>query len=140
MLDATHVAGIILRTDNSGAHGGETYDVLGPTGTSLGYQTVAAKAGDTVELFGVGFGPTSPMIPAGLAFSGSAPAISAPRIEIGGGTSPVAVIDPSFCGLSSAGLYQINLQIPAGLGRGDFPLRAIVGGAPTQLGVVISLQ
>jgi uncharacterized protein (TIGR03437 family) len=36
--------------------------------------------------------------------------------------------------------YQINLTIPAGLGTGDIPLAATVGGAQTQTGVVISLQ
>ena len=63
LLDGTHVAGIILRTDDSGAYGGGTYDILGPTGSSLGYATVAAKAGDTVELFAVGLGPTTPAVP-----------------------------------------------------------------------------
>ena len=43
LLDGKHVAGIIARSDGSGAYGGGTYDVVGPTGTSLGYKTVAAK-------------------------------------------------------------------------------------------------
>jgi uncharacterized protein (TIGR03437 family) len=47
---------------------------------------------------------------------------------------------PSFAGLSGAGLYQFNLTIPAGLGTGDVPLTATVGGVTTQTGVVISLQ
>ena len=51
VLDGKHVAGIILRSDGSGAYGGGTYDILGPTGTSLGYKTVAAKAGDTPWYF-----------------------------------------------------------------------------------------
>ncbi len=68
LLDATHVAGIILRNGN-GAYGGGTYDIIGPTGSSLGYGTVAAKAGDIVELYGIGFGPTTPPVPAGQAFS-----------------------------------------------------------------------
>ena len=56
LLDSNkHVAGIILRPDGSGAFGGGTYDILGPTGASLGYPTVAAKPGDLVELFGTGF-------------------------------------------------------------------------------------
>jgi uncharacterized protein (TIGR03437 family) len=59
LLDAKHVAGIILRSNGSGAYGGGSDDVIGPTASSLGYATVAAKAGDIVELFGVGFGPTS---------------------------------------------------------------------------------
>jgi len=60
LLDSKHVAGIILRTDGSGAYGGGTYDIIGPTGTSLGYRTVAPRAGDTISLFGTGFGPTAP--------------------------------------------------------------------------------
>ncbi len=73
LLDAKHVAGIILRSNGSGAYGGGAYDIVGPTGTSLGYQTVAAKAGDTVELFGTGFGPTTPAVQPGQAFSETAP-------------------------------------------------------------------
>ena len=135
LLDATHVTGIILRADDSGMSGGGTYDVIGPTGTSLGYPTVAAKAGDTVELFGVGFGPTNPVVHAGEAFSGAAATTSPVQLMIG--STPVTL---SFAGLSSAGLYQLNVTIPAGLGTGDVPLVAVVGGLRTQSGVVISLQ
>jgi len=49
-------------------------------------------------------------------------------------------VTPSFAGLSSAGLYQINVTIPANLATGDLPLVATVGGVQTQPGVVISLQ
>src|SRR5262249_17924559 len=122
VLDGKHVAGIILRTDGSGAYGGGTYDIIGPTGTSLGYKTVAAKAGDTIELFGVGFGPTNPVVPAGKAFTGSAPTTNTVQVSVNGSNVP-----PAFAGLTSAGLYQINLvQIPVGLGTGDVPLRATV--------------
>lgn len=135
LLDATHVAGIILRSDGSGAYGGGTYDIIGPTGTSLGYRTVAAKAGDSVVLFGVGFGPTNPAVPAGQSFSGAAPMTGSLQISINS-TS----VQPAFAGLSAAGLFQFNLTIPSGLGSGDVPLSAIAGGAATQSGVVISLQ
>jgi uncharacterized protein (TIGR03437 family) len=37
-------------------------------------------------------------------------------------------------------LYQINLTIPSGLGTGDKPLVATVGGVQAQSFVVISLQ
>jgi uncharacterized protein (TIGR03437 family) len=135
LLDAKHVTGIILRSNGSGAYGGGTYDILGPRGTSLGYPTVAAKAGDSVVLFGTGFGPTSPVVLAGQAFSGAA-----------GTTSQVSLlvnnvsVTPSYAGLSGAGLDQINLTVPAGLGTGDVPLVATVGGVQTPAGVVVSLQ
>jgi uncharacterized protein (TIGR03437 family) len=47
---------------------------------------------------------------------------------------------PSFAGLSGAGLYQINLTVPAGLGTGDVPLVATVDGVQSPASVVISLQ
>jgi uncharacterized protein (TIGR03437 family) len=128
LLDGKHVAGIIPT-------GGQTYNIIGPTGNSLGYQTLAAKAGDTIELFATGFGPTSPTVPPGTQFVGAAPTTSPVSVLING-TS----VTPTFAGLSGAGLYQINLTVPAGLGTGDLPLVALVGGGRTQSGVVISVQ
>ncbi len=135
LLDSKHVAAIILRPNGSGAYGGGTYDIVGPTGSSLGYATVAAKAGDSVVLFAVGLGPTSPSVPSGRPFSGAAPT-----------TNPVSIlinnvsVTPSFAGLSSAGLYQINLTIPSIPVTGDVALLTNVGGTQTPSGVVISLQ
>ena len=48
-------------------------------------------------------------------------------------------VTPFFAGESSAGLYQLNITIPPGLGAGDVSLQASVGGAQTPT-VVISLQ
>lgn len=135
LLDSKHVAGIILRSDGSGAYGGGTYDIIGPTGNSLGYRTVSAKAGDIVSLFGVGFGPTTPFVPAGQSFSGAATTNSSVDLTI----NNINVI-PTFAGMTSAGLYQINLTVPVGLGTGDVSLEATVGGANTPSGVVISLR
>ena len=126
-FDGKHVAGIIVRSDD--------YDLLGPTGTSLGYQTVAAKPGDIVELFGTGFGPTNPTVHAGQPFSGAAPTTSPVTIRINN-----VSVTPLFAGISGAGLYQLNLIIPPGLGTGDISLQATVGGVQTPTGVVISLQ
>jgi uncharacterized protein (TIGR03437 family) len=133
--DGKHVGGVILRTDGSGAYGNGTYDIIGPAGSSLGYATVPAKAGDIVSLFGAGFGPTNPAVPAGQPFSGAAPVTDFISMTING--QPVT---PSFAGLSAPGLYQFNLTIPAGLGTGDQPLTAADNGASTQPGVVIALQ
>jgi uncharacterized protein (TIGR03437 family) len=101
----------MLRSDGSGAYGGGTYDIIGPTGNSLGYPTVAAKAGDVVELFGTGFGPTNPAVPAGQASSGAARTTNPVTIRINN-----VSVTPAFAGLSG------------------------VGGVATPSGVVISLQ
>ncbi len=135
LLDAKHVAGIILRSNGAGAFGGGSYDIIGPTGTSLGYPTVAAKAGDTIELFGTGFGPTNPVVPIGQAFSGAAATANPVALRINNMS-----VTPAFAGLSGAGVYQFNFTVPSGLGTGDVALQATVGGIQSPTGVVISLQ
>jgi uncharacterized protein (TIGR03437 family) len=142
LFDSKHVAGVILRQDGTGAYGQgkDSYDLLGPTGTSLGFPTVAAKAGDIVELFGTGLGPTNPAVPSGQAFSGAAPTTYTVSLQINN-----VGVAPMWAGLSAAGLDQINLTIPSGLGSGDVPLVAGISGGHTPLYVtpsyvVISLQ
>jgi uncharacterized protein (TIGR03437 family) len=135
LLDSKHVAGIILRTNGSGAYGGGTYDIIGPTGSSLGYPTVATRPGDTVEIFADGLGPTSPAVAAGQVYSGAAPTTNPVKLLINN-----VSVTPNFAGLSGAGLYQINLTIPSNLGTGDLSLAATLGGTQTPPGAVISLQ
>jgi len=135
LFDSKHVTGIIVRTDGSGSQGGGTYDLLGPTGNSLGFPTVAAKPGDVLQLYSVGLGPTNPAVPAGQPFSSSAQTTNPVNLLINNISVP-----PSFAGIDSSLLYQINLTVPAGLGTGDVPLSAMVGGFSTQTCVVISLQ
>lgn len=135
VLDNKHVAGIILRFDGSGTQGGGTYDIIGPTGSSLGYKTVAAKAGDVLELFGVGFGPTNPAVAAGKVFVGAAKTINPVQFTIKG-----KAVTLGFAGLAEAGQYQFNLTVPPGLGTGEVPLLASVNGVQTPSNVVLSLQ
>ncbi len=137
VLDGKHVAGIILRPNGTGAYGqgANSYDIVGPTGTSLGYATVAAKPGDVVELFGVGFGPTTPPVLAGQPFNGTAVTTNTVGLTIGGTT-----VTTLGAGEGSAGLYQVNVMIPTGLGTGDKALLATVGGVSTESGVLITLQ
>jgi uncharacterized protein (TIGR03437 family) len=137
LLDSKHVAGIIYRADGSGAYGGGTYDLIGPVG-AFPFTTQPAKAGDVISLFGVGFGPTDPSIPvpAGHLFTGPPPATVNPVNVLINGTT----INASFAGIVQAGLYQLNLTIPAGLQSGDQPIVATVGGVQTQQNIVIALQ
>ncbi len=136
LLDAHHVTAIIVRSNGLGAYGNGAYDILGPDGDCFGYRTVGAQAGDLVELFGVGFGPTAPAVPAGKVFSGAAPITEPFTLYINN-----KVVTPLFVGLSSAGLYQVNLIVPAGLGQGDVPIEAwVTGSYSTQGNIFFSLQ
>jgi uncharacterized protein (TIGR03437 family) len=134
LSDTVHVAGIILRPRNNGFYGGGAYDILGSANATGSIRTVPAVPGDTVELYGVGFGPTLPHVPAGQAFSGSAPINSPFGLYINN-----VPVTPSFVGISAAGVYQINLVVPDGLGQGDVPITAGVGGLQSQAGVLFPL-
>src|SRR5579862_4068337 len=130
-----YVAAIILRPDGSGLFGKGSYDFLGPTGILFGYPTVAASAGDMVEIYAVGLGPTTPTVLAGKPFTGAAPITSHISLYINN-----VLVEPAFVGLSSAGLYQINLVVPPNLGEGDVPIHVSVGGQETPSDVLFSLR
>src|SRR5258708_7378932 len=94
--------------------------LIGPT-TLLPGVTTPAHAGETITLYGTGFGPTNP--PAdGQVLTAPVPAANQPMVSIGG--TPANV---TFAGLSSAGLYQVNVQLPATLSCGDASFVAQIG-------------
>jgi uncharacterized protein (TIGR03437 family) len=133
LANSRYAAGVILTPNGSGAYDGGVYDLLGPTG-AFTYNTRPVKAGETLELYGVGFGPTNPPVLAGGAFSGSAPTAQTVTVTIGGVSATV-----QYSGLTSAALYQLNVVVP-NVGSGDQLLQASVGGVLTPGGVYVTLQ
>jgi uncharacterized protein (TIGR03437 family) len=88
--------------------------------------TVPSKPGETISLWGTGFGPTSPAAPAGREPGSSAAAkLQGSLIVTLNGSSIPAVGAIS----QYTGDYQINVTIPASLADGDYPLIATVNGA-----------
>jgi uncharacterized protein (TIGR03437 family) len=130
---SNYVAGVILTPDGSGSYGGGTYDLVGPSGL-FSFNTRPVRAGETLSLYGVGFGTTNPVVAAGKAFSGSAPTTSPVTVTIGGVNATVL-----FAGMTASGVYQINLTVPAA-SSGDQPLVASVNGNQTPGGVMVSIQ
>ncbi len=99
--------------------------LIGPPGLFPGVATVAARPGETVVLYGTGFGPVSPAPAAGEAVRTPAPVTAAVKVHID--ATPAAV---AFAGLTASGLYQINVTVPD-LPDGDYPVTAEVGGVRT---------
>ncbi len=127
-------AAAIVPTPGGPGNSGNGYDYIGPPG-GLPFPTRPAKAGETLLLFGVGFGPTNPSVPPGQLYSGAAQSVTLPQITIGGVTAAVA-----FAGIVEAGLFQFNVTVPAGAGTGDQALQTSVNGVPAPAGVFITLQ
>ena len=94
--------------------------LLGPTGLfGDALPTRPAMPGDVILLFGTGFGPTDPEVPAGMVFAGAAPLHGPVRVLIGGMEA-----DVQFAGLTGAGLHQLNIVVPAAAPSGDLSLVA----------------
>jgi uncharacterized protein (TIGR03437 family) len=96
-----------------------------------------AKPGETIVLFGTGFGPTTPAIPPGQIVSGFANLAdpTALRIRIGGTEATVP-----FAGLVAAGEFQFNVTVPFGLSNGDQAIVADIGGQSSQPLLFIPVQ
>jgi len=130
--DGKHVAGEIYTPSGNGAYG--NYDLVGPANT-FSYITRPVKAGETLTLYGVGFGPTTPAIPSGQVVANPASTSTPVTVTVGGVNATVI-----YAGIIEAGLYQINLTVPQNAGTGDQPIQASVNGIKTPAGPVVTLQ
>lgn len=98
-----------------------------PSNAISGINSRPARPGDTVTLYGVGFGPVTPSIPAGQLVQQSNSLALPFQISIGGVPAGVVYdgLAPQF-----TGLYQLNLtvpQIPAGDAALTFTLNGTTG-------------
>ncbi|MBI4874858.1 MAG: hypothetical protein HY822_09535 [Acidobacteria bacterium] len=100
-----------------------------------------AQPGETITLFGTGFGVTEPVYQAGEIPMAPARLRDPFTVTIGGLT--LAAGEVTYAGLSPqslSALYQFNVRIPATAPDGDVPLSAATGGVRTQSGVVIAVK
>ena len=107
--------------------------LLGPTALYPGL-TTPARAGETIVLYGNGFGPTTTALAAGSAQQSGALS-PLPVITIGGLSATV-----QFAGLVFPGEYQFNVVVPANTPPGSQPVVATLGDRSTQAGAVIAVQ
>ena len=98
--------------------------------------TRSATPGETIEIYGTGFGPTNPAVAAGQLVPGAAPLtdLTQLQIRIGGVLATL-----SYAGMVAVGEYQFNVVIPA-LPNGNQPIVANIGGLTSQTGISIPIQ
>jgi uncharacterized protein (TIGR03437 family) len=107
--------------------------LLGPAALYPGSST-PAKPGETVVLYGNGFGSTSvPVVGGSMAQSGTLSPLAA--IKIGG--TPAAV---QFAGLVAPGEFQFNVVVPPKTADGDQSITATYNGLSTQAGTLLTVQ
>ena len=110
------------------------YTLVGKPGLIAGVTTTPATPGETILLFGTGFGPTNPSLPAAQLVTSSAVLANSVQFTVGGQAASVV-----YAGLVGAGLYQFNVTVP-NIANGDAAIVAQIGGAQTQTGVSITVQ
>jgi len=108
-------------------------------GTFAGTTTTPAKPGDTIILWGTGFGPTMPAAPAGQVTPSDTTynTSTLPTVTINNVSAIVygAALAPGF-----AGLYQVAIQVPTTLGNGNWPVIATIGNVSSPTGVILTVQ
>jgi uncharacterized protein (TIGR03437 family) len=106
---------------------------IGPQNLISGLATVPAKPGDTILLFGTGFGPTTPPSPIGQLIN-PAPLANPLTVRIGG----VPAIT-QFAGIVSPGEYQFNVVVPD-VSNGDNAVSIEIGGSSSQSNAFLTIQ
>jgi uncharacterized protein (TIGR03437 family) len=104
---------------------GTNGNFIGPPGIVEGLETTPARPGDTIVLWGTGFGPTNPAIEPGEVVTNSSPLLNSVTVRIGETVTPVL-----YAGMTGVGTCQINIVVP-NLPGGDYPVVAEVAGVRT---------
>jgi adhesin/invasin len=109
--------------------------VVQNTDYSLNTVSNPAKAGSTIMAYLTGSGPVSAAVPDGA---------DAPSDPLVRSTAPVtakigsASAEVSFAGLAPGfvGLAQVNIVIPSGLAKGDYPLTVTIDGQTSNAATI----
>jgi uncharacterized protein (TIGR03437 family) len=113
--------------------------VAHPAGAIPGLTSHPATAGDSIFFYASGLGPLAQQPPAdGHNALDMQRNTQAPLTVLVGGV-PATV---QFAGLAPefAGVYQVNIQIPAGITGAALPLQLSIGGASTRDAINIAIQ
>jgi uncharacterized protein (TIGR03437 family) len=107
-------------------------------GTFPGVTTTPAKPGETIILWGTGFGPTTPAAPVGSLVPSSPEEDTSTLPSVTINSSPVTVLGAALTP-GAVGLYQVDIQVPSPMANGDYPLQVSIGGVTSPLGIILSV-
>jgi len=107
---------------------------VGPT-TLVPNNSTPAAPGETIVLFGTGFGVTNPGAVSGGLVTTAAPLLLTPAILFDNVAANVV-----FAGMIAPGVFQFNVVVPKGLPDGDVPVVASTGGYSSPPLVLTTLK
>ena len=108
---------------------------VGKTGLISGLSFRPAKPGDTIIIYGIGFGPVTPSVASGTVASVQNSLQNAATFSFG--QTPAQL---SYGGLAPnfVGLYQFNVVVP-NISPGDLQLNVSVGGVPLKQTMFVTI-
>jgi uncharacterized protein (TIGR03437 family) len=109
-----------------------------PPGAISGINSRRANPGDTITLYGIGFGPVTPAIAAGQ-IEQQTNQVSSP-LSIAFGNTPATTIAYSGLAPNYVGLYQFNVVVPNVAASDQVPLTFSLGGASGSQTLYIAVQ
>ena len=113
------------------------FSLVGPPRLFADLSTTPAKPGEIVILWGTGFGPANPPVPAGENVDGAPVVVADPTVRIGGHTAEYigGALSPGY-----AALYQIAVRVPDAASDGDLSVVADVSGVRSPEDVFLTVD
>lgn len=128
----------LYSADGTGSGTGYYYDV---SQSSLGTEfSKPVQAGDTVVMYGTGFGATSPVVAAGIRGPDPVAACAPVTVTVGtvSATVQVAGLEPNDSpAQGTPGSDEVEFTVPSGLAAGTYPVVVTVGGVNSQPALIL---
>jgi uncharacterized protein (TIGR03118 family) len=127
--------GFFLLKDNASVAAVHSSGAIVGAATLYAGDSTPAAPGETITIFGTGFGTTNPAFTNGAIVAAPLAVVTAPTVTIGG--APATVV---YAGLVSAGVYQLDVVVPASTPAGNAAIVATVGGVSTQSAAIVTVN
>jgi uncharacterized protein (TIGR03437 family) len=115
------------------------FSLAAGAGLFQGVNTVPAKPGEAIILWGTGFGATNPAVAPGVVPPGNPVANLANPIIVTIGNIAATVVGAAISP-ENPGLYQIAIQVPGSVPDGDLAVVAQVSGIQSSSNVLLSVK
>jgi uncharacterized protein (TIGR03437 family) len=115
------------------------FSLAASAGLFQGISTVPAKPGDTIILWGTGFGATNPAMAPGVVPPLNPVANVANLVTVTIGNIAATVVGAAIAP-GNPGLYQIAIQVPDSVPDGDLEVVAQVSGIQSSSSVLLSVK
>jgi uncharacterized protein (TIGR03437 family) len=111
------------------------YAYVAAVGAIPGVTSRPANPGDYILLYATGLGNTNPAYPVGQVLTTAYPIANPSQVSVLIGGQPAPVL---FAGMVYAGVFQVNIQVPANVPAGDQAVILSIAGQPSQQNVFLT--